>query len=527
MNPIQRLLRRTATRLRLVACGGWFRRAFLASALLFLALLLSARLLGALPDRFTLPTLAIVPAVALLVALLGWPRPPESAVARRIDAQSGGKELFLTAVLTGEGGGEFQPIVREQAERRAAELDPAKIVPLRWTRGALEAALALAVLAAAVTWLPQFDPFRQVAQREKLTKQAEQLREMQKSTLQRAEVLTAQSEQQSAQIQQALAALDKTFKEARPQERDANLQRLAEEQKPLGEMWRKVNNEGLKQALEKGAQSFGRMDAQKLNEWREQLKKGDASGLKKELSEMRADLQKLATQPDSAGKRSAQEGLAQRLNQLAEAMKQSAGSPQLDAALARAQMQLDAAKLNQLSPEAMQGALDSLQLSEQELQQLAQSLKDGQALEEALKNLQMAKQLAAQGKLDGAAGQNAQTMADYAALFAEKMAGLGEMPGPGGSGMGPGIGDGSKRPEDESAKTGFKSEKSTSALAGGKMLLEWKTKEVGESGARAEEFREAVREVKQGVSEALQAEQVPPGYHETIKKYFDTLPEKK
>jgi hypothetical protein len=25
----------------------------------------------------------------------------------------------------------------------------------------------------------------------------------------------------------------------------------------------------------------------------------------------------------------------------------------------------------------------------------------------------------------------------------------------------------------------------------------------------------------------LQAEQVPPGYHDAIKKYFDTLPEKK
>jgi hypothetical protein len=32
--------------------------------------------------------------------------------------------------------------------------------------------------------------------------------------------------------------------------------------------------------------------------------------------------------------------------------------------------------------------------------------------------------------------------------------------------------------------------------------------------------------VKQGVSEAIQQEQVPPGYHEAIKKYFDTLPEK-
>ena len=58
------------------------------------------------------------------------------------------------------------------------------------------------------------------------------------------------------------------------------------------------------------------------------------------------------------------------------------------------------------------------------------------------------------------------------------------------------------------------------------MLLEWKTKEIGETGARAEEYRTGVQRVKQGVSEAIQQEQVPPGYHQAIKKYFDALPEK-
>ena len=114
---------------------------------------------------------------------------------------------------------------------------------------------------------------------------------------------------------------------------------------------------------------------------------------------------------------------------------------------------------------------------------------------------------------------------DYAALFASKMAQLGELV-PGGSGMGPGIGNGAKRPEDESTKSDFKSEKSPSQLTAGKMLLEWKTKEVGETGARSEEFREGMQRVKQGVSEAIQQEQVPPGYHEAIKKYFDALPAK-
>ena len=148
-------------------------------------------------------------------------------------------------------------------------------------------------------------------------------------------------------------------------------------------------------------------------------------------------------------------------------------------------------------------------------------------LEDALKNLQTAKQLAGQGKLDGAEAKGANGMADFEKLFREKMAGLGQSDGEGqDSGNGPGIGNGAKRPEDETTKTGFKTEKDISPITGGKMLLEWKTKEVGDTGARAAEYRDHVQRVKQGVSEAIQQEQVPPGYHEAIKKYFDTLPEK-
>jgi hypothetical protein len=249
------------------------------------------------------------------------------------------------------------------------------------------------------------------------------------------------------------------------------------------------------------------------------LKKGDATALKKELSEMRDALRKLEAMPDSAEKRAAKEKLARQLNEMAQAMKQEMNSPQLAAALQRALEQL-----SQGGKQGMQGAQDSLELSEQELAQLAQAMKDAQSLEDALKNLQMAKQLCDLGQLDGEACKACNSMSDYAALFAAKCAGL--KPGEGGPGMGPGIGDGSRRPEDESTKTDFKKEKSPSQLTAGKMLLEWKTKEVGETGARAEEYRETVARVKQGVSEAIQQEQVPPGYHETIKKYFDALPAK-
>ncbi len=517
MSHTQRLLRQTGTRLFVARLGGRWRQVALASAALYLALLLAARLLGLLPDHFTLLSLFAIPALSLLGALALTRRPAISEVARLVDARSESHDLFLTAALLDEAPGEFRPIVVEQAEQRAAELQAAKLVPFRWQRGLWQVAAALVILAVGIRFLPQLDPFRKEEARRTASQQEQKLRETRKATALRSEQLAAEANRQTEQVQRALAELDKTFKEAKPQQKEPTLQRLAEQQRELGEMWRKVNNELPR--FDKAGQSFGTADPKKLQQWREELKKGDVTAVKKEIAELREQLRKLEQMPDSAEKRAAREKLAQQLNELAQSMKQEMNSPQLAAALQRA---LD--QLGQNSKSGMDGAADSLQLSEQELSQLAQAMKDGQALEDALKNLQMARQLCELGQLDGEACKSCNGMSDYAALFAAKCAGL--QPGQGGSGMGPGIGNGAKRPEDESAKTGFKSEKSPSRLTAGKMLLEWKTKEVGETGARSEEFREGMQRVKQGVSEAIQQEQVPTGYHEAIKKYFDALPAK-
>ena len=70
MNHTQRLMRQTSARQFVAALGGRFHVALLVCAALYLALLLAARLLGLIPDRFTPATLAAVPATALLVALV-------------------------------------------------------------------------------------------------------------------------------------------------------------------------------------------------------------------------------------------------------------------------------------------------------------------------------------------------------------------------------------------------------------------------------------------------------------------------
>jgi hypothetical protein len=508
----------------------WLRISLLGAAGVFLAYVAASRLLGLFPDRLGNITLAVLSGAALLAAVLFIRRPAEQRVARLVDARAGTKELFLSAVLPADGAGAFLPVVQQEAEERAPRINVAKIIPYRWMPGAGQILVAAACVAVAWRWAPQLDPFKKVEQRQKTTAQQHKLEQERKLTTLRSQTLEAESKQQSAQIQQALAKLDKTFKEAKPQEKDETLKQLASEQHDLGELWRKVNNDQLKEALDKSAQSFGQMDAKQRNEWREQLQKGDLSGVKRELDDLHKQLSEIAAMPDSAEKRAKQEQLQQRLSQFAEAMKDLVHSPEVNDALNRAVAQLDSAKLSELAQQANQDAMNSLKLSEQELNQLSQSMKDGKTLEEALKNLQMAKKLAGAGKLNGADAKDAQGQQDYEALYQQKMAeiarqGGGDQQGQGQrAGMGPGVGNGAKRPENDATKSSFKSEKSTSALNDGKMLLEWKNKEVGASGERSEQFRDAVQGVKQGVSEALQAEQVPPGYHDAIKKYFDTLP---
>ena len=89
------------------------------------------------------------------------------------------------------------------------------------------------------------------------------------------------------------------------------------------------------------------------------------------------------------------------------------------------------------------------------------------------------------------------------------------------------MGRGGQAPEDDTLETEYKSELSRSAMTAGKMLMQWKTKGLGRRGRAREDFLRSVREVKQGVSEAIRREQVPPGYHDAIRKYFDSIKEER
>ena len=91
---------------------------------------------------------------------------------------------------------------------------------------------------------------------------------------------------------------------------------------------------------------------------------------------------------------------------------------------------------------------------------------------------------------------------------------------------GPGQGWGGAAPEDPLLSTGEKEERAPSRITAGRNLLEWKELGAAPTGTARQRYAEALAEVRRGASEAIHDERIPPGYHDGIRQYFDTLPEK-
>src|SRR5207249_6472391 len=136
-------------------------------------------------------------------------------------------------------------------------------------------------------------------------------------------------------------------------------------------------------ALEKAAQQFGdTQQRQAMKELLDKLKKGDAEGLKEAMEKLRQQMQDAAKKPDGAEKNEQLEKLAKELGQMANQLREQLGDKALNDALARAAEQLGMSKGKGLSKDALDAANDSLHLSQQELQRLAEMFKDMENLEE-------------------------------------------------------------------------------------------------------------------------------------------------
>lgn len=525
-----RLLAAVRRRLFLAALGTFWYRALLVLCGIYAAGLLIARLTGYGPELFTWWSLLILPVTALLIALVFHRRPTVADAARAVDRCAGTKDLYLTLSLLKTSAGEYQPLVLLAAEQKSGSVVPHQVLPFAWQRKYWNLLWAPAVVVLGWVFLPQLDPFQNLAQANMIEQRKVRLDESKQATaLRMAEVRkNAEEREESDPTELAMKELQVAFNKTKPSEKKENLQALMAEQKKLGEMWRGLSESKLKEFLKNSDaltdQQFGMAGDEELKEMLQDLKNGSAEGLKRELEAMKDTLQKLAKTDDPAEKQKLEQDLKQRMDKLERMARDKLGSPQMSAALKRAKEQLDLSKMEDLTPEALQAAMESMDLAGEEFEELAQSMKDMQQLEQALKTLQMAKKLNEQEMLDGemAAGQ-CQSLADYEELYAQLLAqgNYGE-----GEGMGDeGMGRGGKAPEDDSVQTGFKDEESKSQMTLGRVLMSMKTRaapDQDEPQAQAQ-YKAAVQQVKQGVNEAILQEQVPPGYVDGIKRYFDAI----
>jgi tetratricopeptide (TPR) repeat protein len=517
----QQLLRRVSRRQAIVQLARRGRLFLLIAIALYALALLLSRLFAVIPPWFTPVTLTIVSAVSLILALLLRHRSDQVEAARLVDTQMRTRDLFLTASLIDHSLGAYQALVLRQAEQRAAEILPQRVVRYDWHRDAATVCAALAAVGLGVYSLPQLDPFGLHRQQRQLTEQRQRLRATQKATEVRAALLEQKrAGEQTDLIKQALTDLEKTFKEAKPNDKAGTLARLNEQQKQLGQLWKQTSEEKLKNALNlpPPGQSFGLNDPAKADRLKNDLQKGDVSSANKELDELKKKVRELAATTDPVSKEKLRQELMDRLQSLKDTLDQQLNAQPVDTALQRALEQLALSNVPGLSGESLKGLSDSLSLTQEELGQLARAMADMKNLEEALKALQLAKTLHNLQPLDGHDFIGFGDLAMYEAFCAGKCKSLCA-----GMGLGPGYGYGPRPYGDERVDSVFHSEKSPSLLQPGRMLMEWKTREVTEAGSAREEYLRAVQDVRQQASEAIVQEQIPPGYQSAIKRYFDTF----
>jgi hypothetical protein len=523
MSPsvVQQFLRRVGRRQKVVSLARQWRFFLLIAVGLYASALLLSRLGGLLPGWFTPATLALLPAIALGAAWLSYRRPDPTEVARRADAQMATHDLFLTASLIDHSLGAYQDLVLNEAERRASRMLPQDVVHYPWQRDTIRVLAALGLLWLGVLLLPQCDPFGFHQRQRQLADQRERLVQTRKAIEARTALLEQKRAGDQAEVvKQAVAELKKALQEARPNDKVATLARLNEQQKLLGQLWKQTSDERLKDALHHPPppQNFGLADPAKVERWRSDLQKGDVSSASRELDELKQKAQELAATGDPLAREKLRQELMDRLRNLKDTLAQQLNAQSVDADLQRALEQLALAQTPALSGESLKGLCDSLSLTQEELRRLAGSMADIKNLEEALRALQLARTLHNLQPLDGRDFSSFGDLAAYAAFCAGKCRSLNPGPGLGeGSGMGP-------RPYgDDTAESAFHPEKAASPLQPGRMLMEWKTREVSEAGPAHEDYLRAIQEVRQQASEAVVQEQIPPGYQTAIKKYFDTF----
>jgi hypothetical protein len=501
---------------------------------------LAVRLLGLVPPGEQRPVwLLTIPAAIAVLAGIFHHRIKREAAARALDQHANTHDLFLTLTTLSTSAGEYQPLVAESAERQAERIQPDDVIQFNPWPAIGKVCLLASVLAIAILVTPQLDPFGKV---EAATRQDEQQKEVaaiRKANEDRAEQLKKKqqrADEASEEINDEVSELKKSFRNMQPTRKESNTKVLTEHRQTLSEQWKAVSNDQLRKMMSQpiSEQQIGSSRTAKMNEWLKDLQNGKTESLQKELQKAQETMQAMMEAKDPEERKKLASQLKRELQDLKKFSSEKAGSRELSSALSKAMKALDAASdpknadQQELTQDAMEALKESLELSDQELEQVAQSAKDLKKLEDALKTLQQAQQLNKNGQLDGEQCEGCQSLDDYAELYAQMMGpGSGSGDKDRNEGGGGGVGRGGETPEDDSDPEGYKSEKSKTQIKAGKVLLAIKTKEYAEEvdfdPDAMRQYQEGIQSVKDGVQSAIENEQIPPGYVDGIKSYFDKI----
>jgi tetratricopeptide (TPR) repeat protein len=500
---------------------------------------LAVRLLGLLPEsRQSMAWLLVFPAATSVAAWLFHRRVERTAAARAVDQHARTNDLFLTLATLSSSAGEYQPLVEQSAAKVATRIVPADVVPYKVERPMGMQAGVLCLLALLVWLLPTLDPFGKVEAATKIEKTKKEIELIRKVVKTREEKLSQEVKtavERDDKINEQMKELMASLRKMRPMDKKPNSKVLQDHRSSLNDMWKNVSSEELREMLSQSIsdQQFGGQRTQKMNEWLRQLQEGNSEMLQQQLDSAKETMEAMleAKTPEERQKLASQ--LRRQLQDMKKFSSEKANSPELENALNQAMKALEALAAKnqsgeatseeemQMAQEAAEALRESLELSKTELQELARSAKEMKQLEEALKTMQQAEKLNQEGQLDGEQCEGCKSLAEYAEKYKKMMAGMGQ------GGAGEREEGGSPMDEDDSDPEGYKDEKTKTQIQAGKVLLSIKTKEAAtEKDFDPEELKKyesTVSEIKSGVQAAIENEQIPPGYVDGIKSYFDNL----
>jgi hypothetical protein len=567
----ERLTQRVVSRLRIAGLCVKFSSTMCWLGAASLVALLIRRLCGVGPDWFTADALAVLPVLAVLIALGTAKKPTVGEAARSIDTTCGADELFLTLVQLQSSGGGYQAVVAQQAEKVAAGIRPSEVVPWRWRQPAARLAGGAVVIVVVMLFLPQLDLFGAAESADAAVAVRRDLEASRRETFIRAAELTARRE--SAVLadgaEESLAELAAELRRLTDDRSAVSLQELESRQRSVEARWREAKKDQDVARLVENVQAnqFLGQAGNGSQQWVEDLAEGQTDSLDEAFATLQDELAELASSGDEADRQERERQIRKQIAELQRFAGNQLESQFAETAMKRAMSQLDSMRLEpDLKSEAAAAAQESIDLAQQEMGEIAQNAQQLASLEKALDAIQSAKQLAQSG--DGKSGQKDEAriqefVDQYAKMQGEDgkensgndqhgenegspnspdqqvastngQSGSKDEGKPGATSQGKtagqstngSSGQGSGRvaaQENDRAETAFRDERESRNLDENRRLMAMRRQGLSEAGEVSEEYRELVRSLQKRVSTAIEVEEIPPGYVSGIRRYFDSL----